>query len=123
MFLNLSKKTYKKLFFITAGIVLVLALIPNSDIGTSSDKLNHIIAFFTLSLLLNRASSTLNARLRNMLALIIFGISIEVFQYFTTYRSSDYKDVVADGVGILLFQLLLSLYRAYKHGRAYMRGV
>ena len=108
----ISKKTYKRLFFIASFAILVLSLLPNQGgIDTGWDKANHFIAFFTLSLLLNRASSTLNARIRNMLSLLGFGMSIEIFQAFTDYRSSDLNDIVADSVGILVFQLLLSLYR------------
>ncbi len=108
----ISKKTYKRLFFIASFAILVLSLLPDQGgIDTGWDKANHFIAFFTLSLLLNRASSTLNARIRNMLTLLGFGMLIEIVQAFTSYRSSDWHDVVADSVGIMVFQLLLSLYR------------
>ena len=108
----LTKKQYKILFFIAVTSILVLALIPNGGgIDTGWDKANHFIAFFTLSFLLNRASSTINARIRNMLSLLGFGMSIEIFQAFTAYRASDWHDVVADSVGIIVFQVGLSLYR------------
>ncbi len=111
----LDKKAYKILFFIATFSILVLSLLPNGGgIDTGWDKANHFIAFFTLSFLLNRASSTINARIRNMLSLLGFGISIEIFQAFTDYRSSDLNDILADSVGILTFQLLLTLYRIYK---------
>jgi VanZ family protein len=109
----LTKKQYKILFFIATISILILALIPNGGgINISTwDKVNHFIAFFTLSFLLNRASSTINARIRNMLSLLGFGMSIEIFQAFTSYRASDINDIFADSVGILAFQLSLSLYR------------
>ncbi len=112
----MNKKYYKIAFFVTTFAVLLLALLPNGGgIETNlGDKANHFIAFFTLSLLLNRASSTTHARLRNMLALILFGVLIEFLQSFTSYRESDYHDIIADAVGILVFQLSLSLYRIYK---------
>jgi VanZ family protein len=116
----LTKKQYKILFFIATTSVLLLALIPNGGgINISTwDKANHFIAFFTLSFLLNRASSTINARIRNMLSLLGFGMSIEIFQAFTSYRASDINDIFADGVGILAFQLSLSLYRLVREFRA-----
>jgi len=114
----MNKKYYKIAFFIAACAILILALIPNGGgIDTGWDKANHFIAFFTLSLLLNRASSTTHARIRNALALLSFGIMIEVFQAYLSYRSSDYHDVIADSVGIVVFQGLLSLYRLYKKKR------
>ncbi len=111
----MNKKLYKIAFFIAVFSILVLALIPNGGgVDTGWDKGNHFIAFFTLSLLLNRASSTIHARLRNALSLLAFGMLIEVLQAFLSYRSADYHDIIADGVGIVIFQGLLSLYRVYK---------
>ena len=112
LFQYLSKRDWKLLFFITTIAILILALLPNGGgIDTGWDKANHFIAFFTLSFLLNRASSTIHARIRNMISLVGFGILIEVLQSFVKYRDSDFNDVIADSVGILVFQLLLSLYR------------
>ncbi len=112
----MNKKYYKIAFFITVFSILALALLPNGGgVDTNlGDKANHFIAFFTLSLLLNRASSTTDARIRNALALLMFGTVIEILQSFTQYREPSLLDIVADGVGILIFQGLLSLYRTYK---------
>ncbi len=111
----MNKKYYKIAFFITVFAILVLALVPSTGgIDTGWDKANHFIAFFTLSLLLNRASSTTHARIRNVLSLVAFGALIEILQSFTSYRDPDYHDVIADSIGILVFQVLLSLYRLYR---------
>ncbi len=112
--IRLTTKHYKKLFYITAFAVFILAIVPDDHINAyidNADKVKHFIAFFTLSYLLNRASSTIIHRLRNMVALLLFGIFIEFVQIFLIYRSSSIYDIYADLVGILLFQLLLSLYR------------
>ncbi len=112
--INLTKKEYKILFYITALTVFILAIVPNDHIDIyidNADKIKHIIAFFTLSYLLNRASSTISHRLRNMIALLLFGIFIEFVQSYLIYRSSSIYDIYADLIGILLFQLLLSIYR------------
>ncbi|SFV63872.1 hypothetical protein MNB_SV-12-2056 [hydrothermal vent metagenome] len=78
------------------------------------DKILHMTAFFVLSFELNRASSTITHRLRNMVALLAFGIFIEFAQSLTPTRDASFYDVVADLVGILIFQLLYSLYRYKK---------
>lgn len=112
--IRLTKKHYKKLFYITAFAVFILAIVPDDHINAyidNADKVKHFVAFFTLSYLLNRASSTVAHRLRNMILLLIFGIFIEFIQIYLIYRSSSIYDIYADLVGILLFQLLLSLYR------------
>ena len=118
--IKLTKREFKILFFGAVIIVLVLALVPNDNLKFNyayEDKIKHTLAFFTLSLLLNRASSTLKHRVRNMISLLFFGIFIEVAQSFTGYRSPSFDDVLADLVGILLFQLLYSTYRFIKHFR------
>ncbi len=112
--IHLTKKYYKILFYITASAVFILAIIPNDHLNAyidNADKVKHFIAFFTLSYLLNRASSTIAHRLRNMMALLLFGIFIEFVQIYLIYRSSSIYDIYADLVGILLFQLSLSIYR------------
>jgi VanZ family protein len=113
----LQKKHYKILFYITAVAVFILAVVPNDYINNyveNADKWKHFTAFFTLSYLLNRASSTIAHRIRNILALLLFGIFIEFVQIYLIYRSSSIYDIYADVVGILLFQLLLSLWRFFK---------
>ncbi len=112
--INLTTRDYKILFCITAFAVFILAIVPNDHIDIyvdNADKVKHFTAFFTLSYLLNRASSTISHRLRNMIALLLFGIFIEFVQSYLIYRSSSIYDVYADLVGILIFQLSLSLYR------------
>jgi len=113
-------KIYRKLFFFTTAVVFFLAISPSGQIDMevhNGDKLLHIFAFFVLSLLLNRASSTIRHRLRNIFALLSFGIFIEIAQSFTGYREASVNDVWADLVGILLFQLSYSLVRIFHHQR------
>lgn len=114
----MKKIYFKSLFFITAGVVFYLAIIPNDHVQMTfehADKVKHFIAFFTLSLLLNRASSTYMHRLRNITALLLFGVLIEIVQSFLAYRTAGYDDIIADLVGILTFQLFFSLLRFYRH--------
>ncbi len=113
---RISKHQYKIVFFIALSGVLLLALLPNQGgVDTHlSDKANHFIAFFTLSLLLNRASTKLHVRIRNALLLLGFGILIELLQAFLPYRESSILDIVADMVGIVAFQIFFGLYLLYK---------
>jgi len=104
----LSKNQFKVIFFITVIFVLYSALTPSGSSYffnfPNGDKVLHASAFFTLSFLLNRSSSSTSHRIRNMLSLLSFGILIEFLQSFTSYRTVSFGDVVADLVGILLFQ-------------------
>jgi VanZ family protein len=108
------KPYYKIVFLITTVVVFYLAITASDTSWMKTpyeDKINHFMAFFTLSLLLNRASSRPMARLRNVLALLSFGIFIEYVQSFLPYRDASLLDVAADLCGILLFQSTLTLYR------------
>ena len=108
----LSRSQFKVVFFTTLIFILYKALTPSS--GTpfffffNADKILHTSAFFVLSFLLNRSSSDITKRIRNMLSLLAFGILIEILQYFTGYREASIADIIADLVGILLFQLTYS---------------
>ena len=110
----MKKKYYKVLFFITSFIVFLFAVVPDDNVHlniNNADKIKHFTAFFVLSFLLNRASSTIKHRLRNMGALLLFGIFIEIVQLFFPMRESSIEDIIADSVGILIFQLSLSIFR------------
>ena len=106
------KGFYKLLFFtVILIVVFIFAIMPNETIlegYTYGDKVKHLFAFFTLSFLLNRASSDMAQRFRNMSALLLFGIFIEFVQYYLPERSTSIEDVFADVAGILLFQVLYS---------------
>ena len=111
----LSKSQFKVIFFTALIVVLYKALTPST--GTPffhfehADKVLHASAFFVLSFLLNRSSSDISKRIRNIIALLAFGILIEILQYFTGYREASVGDVLADLIGILLFQLTYSFLR------------
>jgi VanZ family protein len=112
-----NKRIFKILFFITLAIVFILALVPNDHVTIEyiyADKLKHMSAFFMLSLLLNRASSTLKHRIRNMILLLLFGIFIEVVQLYFPHRESSVLDVIADFAGIVLFQVSYSIFKLIK---------
>jgi len=111
----LNRNQFKVVFFSTVIFVLYNALTPSGETPLFDfpygDKVLHASAFFVLSFLLNRASSSIHRRIRNMFSLLSFGILIEFLQSFTSYRSVSFWDVVADLVGILLFQLTYSLLK------------
>ncbi len=114
----LSKKQFKVIFLITVIFILYKALMPPSEEHflnfQNADKLLHAGAFFVLSFLLNRASSSITKRIRNMLSLLAFGVLIEVLQSFTGYREVSLGDVLADLIGILFFQLTYSLLKEWQ---------
>lgn len=113
---SLPKQYYKVLFYIAVLGVLYFAIVPDNIAIPSvyADKMKHATAFFVLSLLLNRASSTMQHRFRNMGVLLLFGLFIEIIQSFFPNRESSLADILADAAGISLFQLLYSLFKVIR---------
>jgi len=94
---------------------MLYPVMPNDYISSLfslglNDKVEHAFVFFIFSLLLNRLSVTIEHRLCNVIALTAFGIVIEFIQYFIPHRTTSLKDVLANIIGILIFQLLFSIY-------------
>ncbi|SFV60711.1 hypothetical protein MNB_SM-5-438 [hydrothermal vent metagenome] len=74
------------------------------------DKANHFIAFMTLFVLLSLAYKHLSL-VRRVVLLLLFGLQIEIVQYFIPGRDFSLLDVVADSVGIAIG---IALYYGYE---------
>ena len=86
--------------------VTVLSVLPTPQMdGLESDKLNHLIAYTVLTLLLVLALSGDRTLPRGywvaLLSLLLYGALIEVVQHYTG-RQFDLMDMVANAVGVLL---------------------
>jgi VanZ family protein len=80
----------------------VLALIPSlpPSIGTGWDKLNHIIAFAALAVAACRGFSGSPGRTSGaLLAVLAFGVAIEVLQLLVGGRTASRGDLLADALG------------------------
>lgn len=116
--LHLSKyKGFFRLLFWLAIVVSYTAAMLPQDITLQiyhwSDKAQHVLAFVVLGLLLRLAYPL--GYWYALLWLIAYGGFIEVSQYFTPDRMSEYRDIVADTVGALIgLKLYKYLYRVFK---------
>lgn len=83
-------------------VVLALSLLPlGPDAPTTGwDKTNHLLAFSTLAIVACLAYPRRIPAL--LLALLCYGALIEVLQSFTSYRSAEWADLLADAVGLLV---------------------
>ena len=98
-----------------AVLILWLALSPNppNPAGLFDlDKVNHVVAFFVLSLLADYSYLARSALVPKGMALLGFGLLIEGLQYWVGYRYFELADLVADGGGILLYGLVRNTARA-----------
>lgn len=87
-------------------VLTTLALIPAEEaVSTGWDKMDHWLAFFTLALLAHH-SFPKKSLWWVVVALVLYGIGIEVAQSLTPTRDADAMDVVADSIGILGYLLM-----------------
>jgi len=119
----LNKTLFKVLFFILVFALMMAPVLPDAflefiDFLGLNDKGEHMIAFFLLSLFLNRASHTRIHRWRNIAALFSFGIAIELLQLFIPQRGTSIYDALANLAGILLFQMVFTLYLFWKQWKS-----
>lgn len=93
-------------FFVCLASVLTLALIKNPSpiLDTGWDKTNHVLAFAVLTFLGRMAFPS--RRLLLLLGLLGYGVLIENLQQLTGYRFSEYQDLAADVLGMLIGYLL-----------------
>lgn len=90
-----------------AATMLVLSLLPSppGPVGLLTDKQLHALAFACLTLWF--AGIYLRRRYGFLaLAMIAFGVLIEVAQMGVSRRVSEWGDILADGVGIAIGLLL-----------------
>lgn len=71
-----------------------------------NDKLIHIVVFFGFALLVDLSSSRRPFWLWKGLPLFVYGVGIEIAQYFTPFRSFSIADMIADLSGILIYFIL-----------------
>ena len=100
---------------------LSLTAIPKINLGLeikSSDKILHILAYFTLSsvwfLAFQKKMGNLFFKITLIIFLIFYGIILEALQGgITTYRTGDVYDVVANTIGVLLALLLSGRFMSW----------
>jgi len=111
----LNKNQFKIVFLIC--VVFIVYLESVQPYFPNIDKVKHIVVFFLLSFLLNRASSNTSKRLRNIVALFMFGVFIEFLQFYMPDRQVSFADILANLIGILLFQVTYSLLKFWQKKR------
>lgn len=109
MTLILSLLRQPLLFRIALFICIVATCIlafgePAETLRGHNDKLNHFLAFAVMAFLLDRSWRL--PLLLQLLALLGFGIMIELVQSELPYRSADGLDLLADLVGALSYYLI-----------------
>jgi len=103
-------------FKISTRILILTLMIVGAWVATRTlnfpetmelnDKVIHIVVFFGFAVLMDLATSRHPFWLWKGLPLLIYGIIVEVMQYYSPDRSFSLLDWVADFSGILLYFLI-----------------
>ncbi len=104
------------LFWLLLGFILAISLMPAEDAPTvfADDKLNHILAFFTLSLMARLLWPRMNLAVL-FIMLTLFGGGIELLQLTMGFgREADWTDFAADIVAIGLGMLAGNALGSFK---------
>ena len=106
-----------KITFITLLIgIAVLSLIPPSsgiELGPY-DKVNHLMAYFILSLNLGMLSLSIKKWIIGALMCVLYGVLIEFFQGFVPGRDPSVYDAVVNSLGIGLGMLSVVLFQQFR---------
>jgi VanZ family protein len=107
------------LFEVSTRALIIILMVLGSWVATRhlewpeefyfNDKLIHAFVFFAFSVLMDLASDRKPFWLWKGLPLLIYGILIEVMQYFTPDREFSYLDMLADLAGIVAYFFIKSL--------------
>ena len=94
---------YKIVFFATLAVIeyLATATVGVESVTLGWDKLNHVVAFAVLYVLISFSFKKLGTVYR-VLLLFAFGLQIEIVQSFLPPREFSTFDVVADMAGIVV---------------------
>ena len=71
------------------------------------DKVNHILAFYILALLMDFSFPERRFDFSKAATLLGYGLLIECVQYFLPYRTFSLLDLAADAMGLLAYMLFL----------------
>jgi VanZ family protein len=101
-------------WMVLAGITMLawLPLGPPQVFDSHGDKINHVLAFAVLYLLLWRAYAM--SVLKTSALLVLYGFLLEAVQFFLPLRTFEWMDLGADILGVGLGMALAGLVMALK---------
>jgi len=107
------KTVYRIVFFLWVGTIGVLSVIPSPErVVSVSDKFAHFVAYFITASLCYCAfkREKLSFLVFLGIAVFLYGIAIEVVQYFLPYRDFSVGDIIANASGIGSFFVIWGVY-------------
>jgi len=101
-------RAYQWVFVSALCAIYTLAVLPSDAVPGPQlwDKLNHVLAFFMLALLMAKAWPSAGLCWPQLALLLCYGLLIELSQAMLPYRDASWQDMVANACGILLYVTL-----------------
>lgn len=109
-------------FFILSTFSLLavcLYFYPAMYNATRIDSVGHFIGFFILAWVFNGVLKL--SLLHTSVCLSLYAVASEIGQYYLGFRNGEFRDVIADMVGVVLFVVLkrlLDLIHLYRNKAA-----
>jgi VanZ family protein len=96
-----------------AIMIIYLATTPRkiTVVDNINDKINHIIAFYVLALLLDFSFPASAFHATKVLSLIGYALTIEMVQHFLSYRTFSLFDLGTDAFALVVYRLSLPWLR------------
>ncbi len=107
--MHISLKTealiFRGILVLAMLCVFLLTLMDTSNLPQIqvNDKLSHFLTFVVLAFLADYSYTPSSNKISKSIWLLVFGLLIEIAQYYTASRSAEWKDLLADLVGILIY--------------------
>lgn len=102
---------FRALLWVSLGVVLYLSCmkVDGPLPGNLSDKFYHGLCFFILAFMADFAYPDSGFTAGKYLPLFMYGVLIEIIQFFIPYRSFSPADMVADALGLVFYALTAGL--------------
>lgn len=101
---KVSRQLRKYGFLISVIAITIVATVKSGnlpEIALKSDKVNHVLAFGFLTLMVNISYPQLST-FKKLFCLLTYGVALELIQFFLPWRSCSMADIVADVIGIVI---------------------
>lgn len=113
MGVSLATIVYRLVLLLALVVTTYLAVVPApiTEGVEISDKFLHAMAFCVLLWLADSSWPDSGVNLAKVTLIFAYGALIEITQFYLPYRECSLLDLLADGVGMLGYPLMIPLLR------------
>ena len=122
---KMSTRLFRILLVVAIASITYIALSPRSPdlLNNTWDKMNHAVAFCTLSFLVNHSFPNRPFDYLKVFFIVLYGLALETGQYLLPDRYFSLLDLAANSLGIILYAVLMLFVRKFSFFRLLTRTV